>query len=325
MAQVLNQLPKPEHPDLLVGMNTLDDAGVFKLSDELALVQTVDFFTPIVDDPYTFGAIAAANSLSDIYAMGGEPVTALNIVGFPKSQMDAKVLVEILKGGHDKATEAGCVIVGGHTVEDKELKYGLAVTGKIAPSKILTTRGAQAGDTLILTKPLGTGIVTTAFKLDSIPNELYRSVTQSMLTLNQHAASLAVKYGAHACTDITGFGLLGHAWNLARESAVGLVFYAAAIPIFAGVEKLAARKFLTMGDVSNREYLQKHLEFDEQISEEKMCVLFDPQTSGGLLISLNSEIADEFVAALHAGGTIAAQIVGRATKENPGKLIVVNH
>ncbi|MFQ5772771.1 MAG: selenide, water dikinase SelD, partial [bacterium] len=241
MRQLLDTLPKPQHPDLLVGVNTIDDAGIFKLNEELALVQTVDFFTPIVDDPYTFGAIAAANSLSDVYAMGGEPITALNIVCFPQNSVVTEILTEILKGGQDKVMEAGCIVVGGHSVEDKEMKYGLAVTGKINPNNILTNANAQPGDALILTKPLGTGIVTTAFKLDTISDELYQAVTESMLMLNHTASRLAIEFGAHACTDITGFSLLGHAWSIAKESEVGLVFYSTNVPVFSGVEDLAAQ------------------------------------------------------------------------------------
>jgi selenide,water dikinase len=320
----LDLLPKPNHPDLLVGLNTIDDAGVFRLNDDVALVQTVDFFTPIVDDPYTYGAIAAANALSDVYAMGGEPVTALNIVCYPKSTVKPEMLSEILKGGHDKAAEAGCIIVGGHTVEDKEMKYGLAVTGKIHPKKILTNANAQPGDALVLTKPLGTGIVSTAFKLDTIPDEVYQEVTESMLMLNRIPSRLAVEFGANACTDITGFSLLGHAWGTAKASGVGLVFYISNIPIFSGVEKLAAKRYLTKGETSNREYLDGQIQLDDRISDDLVRILYDPQTSGGLLISISSEIAEEFVNALQSEGVTAAKIVGRVTKENPGKIIVLD-
>ena len=324
MRQVLERLPKPNHPDLLVGVDTLDDAGVFRLNEDLALVQTVDFFTPIVDDPYTYGAIAAANSLSDVYAMGGEPVTAMNIVCFPKDKVGSDILSEILRGGHDKTTEAGCVIVGGHSVEDQEMKYGLAVTGKINPKRILTTARAQPGDALVLTKPLGTGIATTAFKLDSISEALYEAVTKSMMQLNSTAAKLAIEFGAHACTDITGFSLLGHAWGMARESEVGLVFYSSRIPRFSDVEELAARKFLTKGDVSNRAYLDGHIQLDKKISEDLVRVLYDPQTSGGLLLSISAEVAEEYVAALRNQEVSNAQIVGRVTREDPGKIVVLS-
>ncbi len=306
-----------------MGVNTIDDAGVFRLSADLALVQTVDFFTPIVDDPYTYGAIAAANALSDVYAMGGEPLTALNIVCYPRGVVSEEMLGEILRGGFDKAAEAGCLIVGGHSVEDKEMKYGLAVTGKIHPQKILTNANAQPGDALVLTKPLGTGIVTTAFKLGTISDELYRQVTNSMSALNNTAAKLAVEFGAHACTDITGFGLLGHAWGMARESNVGLVFYANQMPIFAGAEELAAQGFLTKGDRSNREYLQGCVQIEENLSENRVRILFDPQTSGGLLIAISPQVVEDFVAELRRDGVPEAQIVGRVAKENPQQIAVV--
>lgn len=325
MRQILDKLPKPHHPDLLVGVNTIDDAGVFRLTDDLALVQTVDFFTPIVDDPYTYGAIAAANSLSDVYAMGGEPVTALNIVCYPKSTIKPEILSEILRGGHDKATEAGCPIIGGHSVEDNEMKYGLAVTGKIDPNRILTNSNAQPGDALVLTKPLGTGIITTAFKLSTISDDLYRKVTDSMLMLNRIPSKLAVEYGAHACTDITGYSFLGHAWEMAKASEVGFVFYCYNIPTFSSVEELAAKGFLTQGDINNRKYLEGQIQFDDKISEDLIRVLYDPQTSGGLLISISSEVAEEFVVELKKQGVPSAQIVGRVTQENPGKIIVLNH
>lgn len=320
----MDKLPRPDHPDLLVGVNTIDDAGVFRLNDDLALVQTVDFITPIVDDPYTYGAIAAANSLSDVYAMGGEPVTALNIVCYPKSTVKPEVLLEILQGGHDKAAEARCPIVGGHSVEDNEMKYGLAVTGKVHPNKVLANAKAQPGDALVLTKPLGTGIVATAFKLGEISGALYKEVTGSMLMLNRIPSKLAVEFGAQACTDVTGFSLLGHAWSIAQASEVGLVFYTSNIPIFSGVELLAAKGYLTKGDVTNREYLEGHIQLDERISEDLIRVLYDPQTSGGLLISISSEIAEDFVHALQDEGVSTAEIVGRVTKENPGKIIVLD-
>jgi selenide,water dikinase len=320
---VLEKLPKASHPDLLVGINTIDDAGVFRLSEDLALVQTVDFFTPIVDDPYTYGAIAAANALSDVYAMGGEPVTALNIVCFPKGVVSAEMLSEILRGGFDKAVEAGCVIVGGHSVEDKEMKYGLAVTGKIHPKKILTNANAQPGDALVLTKPLGTGVVTTALKLGKISDELYRRVTGSMLALNNVSSKLAVEFGAHACTDITGFSLLGHAWGMARESKVGFVLYANQIPIFEGAEELAGQGFLTKGDLTNREYVKGNVHIDRKLSENCTRVLFDPQTSGGLLISTSAEVADELLSELRKHGVADASIIGRVTRENPQQIAVV--
>lgn len=318
----MEELPKPSHPDLLVGVNTIDDAGVFRLSDDLALVQTVDFFTPVVDDPYTYGAIAAANSLSDIYAMGGEPVTAMNIFCVPKNSVETGFLSEILRGGHDKTQEAGCVIVGGHTVEAKEIKYGLSVTGKINPGKILTMANAQPGDALVLTKPLGTGIVTTAFKLGSVSDEQYQAVTESMLMLNSTASKLAIHYGANACTDITGFSLLGHSWTMAVESRVGIEFYSTSIPTFPGVEALAGQGYLTGGGFNNRKHAEGNIQIDSHISEDVIQVLYDPQTSGGLLISISALVAEDFVDQLKNAGVEYAEIVGHVTEENTGQIIV---
>lgn len=324
LRQILEKLPKPNHPDLLVGVSTIDDAGVFRLSDDLALVQTVDFFTPIVDDPYTYGAISAANSLSDIYAMGGEPITAMNIFCVPKNSVEPNFLSEILRGGHDKVEEAGCIIVGGHTVEAKEMKYGLSVTGKIDPGRILTTANAQPGDALVLTKPLGTGIIATAFKLGTVSDEQYQAATESMLMLNGTASKLATQYGANACTDITGFSLLGHSWTMAKESEVGLEFYSDAIPTFKGVKQLAAQGYLTKGGFNNREYTKGHILIDEQITEDLSQALYDPQTSGGLLISISALVAEDFVDELKSHGAEFAQIVGRVTEKNAGQIIVSN-
>lgn len=322
---MLGNIPKPKHPDLLVGVNTVDDAGVFRISEDLALVQTVDFFTPIVDDPYTYGAIAVANSLSDVYAMGGEPMTALNIVCYPKTTLEPEILTEILRGGHDKASEAGCLIIGGHTVEDKEMKYGIAVTGRIHPDKILTNANAKPGDALVLTKPLGTGIITTAFKLATISDAQYREVTEAMLSLNRDAARLAVAFQAHACTDVTGFGLLGHAWGMANASEVGMILYSAQIPLFDGVTKLAADGHLTGGGGANIKYLEGKIQLDEKIPTELQHVLYDPQTSGGLLIAVSPDVAEQLVAELRRQGMQQAQIVGRATQEHAGQIVVTKH
>jgi len=324
LRQLLSTLPKPNHPDLLVGVNTMDDAGVFRLRDDLALVQTVDFFTPIVDDPYTYGAIASANSLSDIYAMGGEPLTALNIVCFPKRDMAAETLGEILQGGFDKAVEAGCVIVGGHSVDDNEMKYGLSVTGKIHPEKILTNANAQPGDALILTKPLGTGIMATAFKLGSISESQYEEMTQAMMQLNKIPSEIALQFNAHACTDITGYSLLGHAWEMAQASHVGMVLYACSVPMLSGVLKFAEEGYLTGGDVTNREYTEGCVQIDPKISEARTRVLFDPQTSGGLLVAMQSEQAEAYVQEARRQ-KIQAAIIGRVTRERAGKLLVVEH
>jgi len=323
LRQLLSTLPKPNHPNLLVGINTVDDAGIFRLTPDLALVQTVDFFTPIVDDPYTYGAIAAANALSDVYAMGGEPLTALNLVCFPKRNIDKATLTAILTGGFDKATEAGCVIVGGHSVDDNEIKYGLAITGKVHPDRILTNADAQPGDALILTKPLGTGIVATALKLASISDAQYQAMVETMLQLNKTAAQLAMKYGAHACTDITGYSLMGHAYEMAQASSVGIVLYAAAIPLLPGALTFAEQGYLTGGDVTNREYTHGCVTVDKKIPAALNKILFDPQTSGGLLVAVHADKADDYVEALHAAAVSEATLIGRVTHEYPGQIIVV--
>jgi selenide,water dikinase len=252
----LARLPAPAHPDLLVGISTSDDAGVFRLRDDLAIVNTVDFFTPVVDDPYTFGAISATNSLSDVYAMGGVPVTALNVVCFPRAELDDDVLSEILRGGSDKAAEAGVVIVGGHTVDDPEIKYGMAVTGTIHPGRIVRNVGARPGDALVLTKPLGTGILTTALKRETLSDAGYRAVVASMSTLNRSAAEAMLATGVHAATDVTGYGLLGHAYEMAHGNGVTLRFEASSLPLFPDLAELVAAGFLTGGCKRNRSWIE---------------------------------------------------------------------
>lgn len=307
LGQALAHLPAQTDPRLLVDISTADDAGVFKLTDDIALVQTVDFFTPIVDDPYTYGRIAAANSLSDVYAMGGRPVTALNIACYPE-KLDPEGLGLILQGGQERAAAAGVTVVGGHTVMDDELKYGMAVTGVIHPDQIITNANAQSGDHLVLTKRLGTGILSTAFKARKGTSDLRERVAEGMWTLNDIAGQRMVHYDTHAATDITGFGLLGHAWEMARGSQVDMQLHVSAIPMFEEVLDFAKRGYLTKGDVSNREYTGHHIVLDSGISREMSRVLFDPQTSGGLLISLPPSQASELVKELHQAGVTAAVI-----------------
>jgi selenide,water dikinase len=309
LGQALALLPQQHDPNVLVDTSTADDAGVYKLSDDLALVLTVDFFTPIVDDPYTYGRIAAANSLSDVYAMGGRPVTALNIACYPE-KLDPEGLGLILHGGQDTATEAGVAVVGGHTVMDNELKYGMAVTGVVHPDRIVTNARARPGDQLILTKPLGTGIVTTALKAKKGTPELLERVATSMWTLNKTAAEVMALYDVHAATDITGCGLLGHAWEMAHGSKVHLRFKAAAIPVFEEALYFAKRGYLTKGDVSNREYASGAVTLERGVSVEIGRILFDPQTSGGLLISVAGEQAGALVESLRQRGVEAAAIIG---------------
>ena len=252
---MLRRLPKQTHPDVIVGTETSDDAGVFRLRPDLAVVNTVDFFTPIVDDPFVFGQIAAANALSDVYAMGADPITAMNIVGFPKATMDIEVLGEILEGGLDRAREAGAVVIGGHTIIDQELKYGMAVTGVVHPDRVLRNVGVKPGDALVLTKPLGTGIVTTALKQRKASKAGVAAAVASMIALNKTAAEVARQFPVHACSDVTGFGLLGHGTEMAMGSGVTLEFDAKALPLLPGVLRLAKGGFLTGGCKRNRAWL----------------------------------------------------------------------
>lgn len=298
MAQILASLTQSKYPDLLVGFNKADDAGVFRISSDQALVQTVDFFPPIVDDPYQFGQIAAANAVSDIYAMGGKPLTALNIVCFPIDKLPAEILTRILEGAGKKLEEAGAVVLGGHSIKDTELKFGVAVTGLINPKKIFTNAGAKVGDKLFLTKPLGTGIITTAIKRSAVSNELIENVVQSMIKLNRTPCELMMKHGAHAATDITGFGLLGHAYEMASASKISIQLYPNKIPIMDGVKELAAQGILTGGAEGNREFLAGKVSIPQGFDKNLEHVLFDPQTSGGLLIAMPAKKADEFSKAL---------------------------
>jgi len=321
LADALRELPPSVHPNLLVGYGTADDAGVYKLDDQTALVQTVDFFPPIVDDPYYFGQIAAANALSDVYAMGGKPLTALNIVGFPASTMPGKILSDILRGGMDKVQEAGAVIVGGHSIKDAELKYGLAVTGLIHPSNIKTNSAAKAGDILFLTKPLGTGIITTAIKRQAIDQALTDLVTRQMATLNRFACELMVRFDAHAATDITGFGLLGHAYEMAVGSGVTICLDAAAVPLLPQAMRLAGEGMNPGGANDNRAYLAGHVRISGRIEKNLEQVLYDPQTSGGLFIAVPPDKTESFGAALRDAG-LPDRPVGRVTPFEGAELVV---
>ncbi len=312
LAQLLHDLPVFTHPDLIVGTETNDDAGVFRLRPDLAIVNTVDFFTPIVDDPFVFGQIAAANALSDVYAMGGEPKTALNIVGFPKGKMDLSVLGEILKGGASKAREADTVVIGGHSIIDPEIKYGMAVTGVIHPDRIIRNVGVQEGDALVLTKPLGTGIITTTVKQRGSADGADAAVA-SMIMLNAVASRVMCRYRVHACSDVTGFGLLGHSQEMASGSDVTIVLESASLPLLPGAPELAEEGHLTGGCKRNRAYLQDKVAVETSVRAGLVEVAFDPQTSGGLLIALPRSEAPSLVQELHAAGVGAATIIGHAT------------
>ena len=305
-----------------MGIETAEDAGVYKLREDLAIVQTVDFFTPIVDDPYTFGQVAAANSLSDVYAMGGKPVVAMNIICFPINKMDISVLQEILKGGLEKMREAGVLLVGGHSVEDDELKYGLSVTGTIHPEKVLKNKGARLGDKLILTKPLGTGIINTAVK-GGVADE--RSTAQSiecMIRLNKKAAELMTEADVHACTDVTGFGLLGHACEMIEGEDVGMVIYSSAVPVLPGTEEYATMGLIPGGTIRNRDFRLPMIERAADISDEQLLILFDAQTSGGLLISVPHTEADALLKSLHEQGVKEARIIGEVLQQPRGKIVI---
>jgi selenide, water dikinase len=293
---------------VLVGTRTADDAAVYRISDELAMIQTVDFFTPVVDDPYLFGAIAAANALSDVYAMGGKPTMALNIVGFPRKSetLPLTVLAEILRGGADKAAEAGIHIVGGHSIDDSEPKYGLSVTGFVHPEKYWTNVGSQAGDKLILTKPIGVGVVTTALRAGHKDDEVEKLAIDTMATLNRKASEVARKVGVRACTDVTGFGLLGHLREMLDGVSVRLQL--SAVPMLKGVRKLAELDFIPGGTYRNRDAVLKHVKFDASISEIDQLLLCDAQTSGGLLFGVAPEKANELLDELALNGVQAAEI-----------------
>lgn len=296
---------------MLVGISTGDDAGVFRLRDDLAIVSTVDFFTPVVDDPYTYGQISAANALSDVYAMGGRPVSALNIVCWPQTGLPREMLAEVLRGGSEKAREAGVVVVGGHSVADEEVKFGMAVTGVIDPRRIVRNVGAQVGDALLLTKALGTGVLMTAFKRDALNPEHYTSAVNSMVQLNADAATIMLNHEVHAATDVTGFGLLGHAFKMADGSNVTLVFEESDLPLLQGALEQVRAGMIPGGGTRNREYYAPHVKVSDEVSEEMVALAFDPQTSGGLLISVPESQSVAMLAELHKTECTDAAIVGR--------------
>jgi len=309
LSAALAPLPRESDPRLLVGRETFDDAGVFRLSDDLALVQTVDFFAPIVDDPYRFGRVAAANALSDVYAMGGEPLTAMNIVGFPTKTLPLAVLTEILRGGQDAVHEAGARIVGGHTVIDEELKYGLSVTGRVHPDRILSNSNARPGDVLLLTKRIGTGILATAGKQGALAPEHAESLYESMSTLNAAASRAAVELGARCATDVTGFGLLGHALHIARASDVRLVFDVAAIPFLPGTREALAAGYVPGGARRNADWVSPEVDWND-VGDDVRTLLTDPQTSGGLLVALEAAQVEAFLVRVPSAVIVGAVAAG---------------
>jgi selenide,water dikinase len=294
LSRALSGVPAVSDPRLIVGRETFDDAGVFVLSDDLALVQTVDFFAPIVDDPYRFGQIAAANALSDIYAMGGEPLTALNIVGFPTNQLDISVLTQILRGGQDKVHEAGALVVGGHSIIDDEVKFGMAVTGRVHPKHLLTNAAARVGDRLVLTKPIGTGILATAAKKGLLGTDEQEALYASMCSLNRDASRAALALGVHCATDITGFGLLGHALHIAVASRVSLRIVAERVPLLLGTARAWEAGARTGGAERNLEHLETRVDWGSASSATR-AFLIDPQTSGGLLVAISGARVDDYL------------------------------
>ncbi len=314
---MLRDLNIPGDANLLVGLTTGDDAGVYRVAENVALVQTLDFFTPIVDDPYLYGQIAAANALSDVYAMGGKPLTAMNILCFPIHDRDPRELMDILRGGADKVAEAGVTLVGGHSVDDPEPKFGLSVTGLIDPAHIATNAGARPGDRIVLTKPLGTGIVTTAAKFDACDPDVLAAACRSMASLNAGAAEAMRQMGIgptgaiHAATDITGFALCGHLYHMAKASGVGIEIDSAAVPLLPEVERMAAAGNVTRGGKENLAYLTDCLHIGPEVSSDLLSVLLDPQTSGGLAIIVREEAVADLLLALERQNVAVRSVIGR--------------
>jgi selenide,water dikinase len=322
LAKVLQGLPSLDDPRVLVGMPAGDDAGVFQLDDGMALVQTVDVFSPSVDDPYTFGQVAAANSLSDVYAMGGHPITALSIVGFPARAMPDHVMREILRGGIDKMTEAGVAVIGGHSIRDNEIKAGFAVTGLIDPARIVTNAAARPGDRLVLTKPLGTGILAFAAQIGRAPAGGPEAAARSMTALNKRAAERMIEFGAHACTDVTGFGLMGHLAAMGAASKVDVEIVFDHVPLLPGVRECAAQGILPGAIERNRESSGHALAAADGVPPAMLDILFDAQTSGGLLIAVPEAAADALVARLREDGISEAAVIGRVLAVGTGRVVV---
>ncbi|HEX7411362.1 MAG TPA: selenide, water dikinase SelD [Bacteroidales bacterium] len=324
LEDILSQLPPINDPNVLVGPADSDDAAVYRISDEIALVQTVDFFTPVVDDPYHFGAIAAANAISDIYAMGAKPLFALNILGFPTGRLPLEVLRRILQGANDKAHEAGIHILGGHSIEDPEPKFGMAVTGIVHPGKIITNAGLRPGDALVLTKPIGLGVIATAVKRGIASPEIAAEAIRIMSALNAKAAELMAAYNVSSCTDVTGFGLLGHLSEMTMASKADATIWVDSVPFISGVAELVRAGAVPGGTLNNISYFSPGIIVEQSVSDVIKTLLFDAQTSGGLLIGLPKQHVDQLLTGLHSNGIIAAACIGEIVKEGTGVITVKN-
>jgi len=318
----MNGMVIPADSNVLVGTGSKDDAGVYRISDTVALIQTLDFITPICDDPYDFGRIAACNSLSDVYAMGGKPLTAMNIVAFPTKKFSLDVLSKILEGGQSVMNEAGVQLLGGHSVDDPEMKYGLSVTGVVHPDKILRNSTIREGDAIILTKPLGTGIIATAIKADIFEKEYVKGFISSMATLNKYAADIMLKYNVNACTDVTGFGLAGHLVEMLQENELSIEINSKSIPLLPGVEDAADMGLIPGGLYRNRDYLSVKCNFSDEVKQIYKDIIFDPQTSGGLLISLSESEAQHLLNELKSSGVDQSSLLGKVIKCNEQRIYI---
>lgn len=323
LANALTAIPKMSNENLIVGLETSDDAAVYKVSDDKAIILTLDFFTPVVDDPYTFGKIAAANSLSDIYAMGGEPTVAMNIVCFPKC-VDMNVLKEIMRGGAEKVMESGAVLVGGHTVDDNEPKYGLSVTGMVHPDKVRANAHVRVGDVLILTKPIGTGIINTAIKGEIASDEDYEEAVRTMEYLNKYPAMAMQNIEVNGVTDVTGFGLVGHTIEMAEGSDVTIELFAQQVPILKNARNFASMGIIPAGAYTNMEYFGPRVQTEENIEQSILDVLYDPQTSGGLLISVAEENAQALIQSLQDNKALCYAIIGQAVAKEDKAIKICN-
>lgn len=319
LSSILSKLPKMHNENLLVGTETLDDAAVYKLNDDIAIIETLDFFTPIIDDPYTFGQIAATNALSDIYAMGGKPILALNIVCFPSCSIET--LGDILKGGADKVMEAGAVVIGGHTVDDTEPKYGLSVTGIVHPNKVWKNYGSNIGDVVIITKPIGVGIVTMAIKGEKASKEAYDKAVKIMTTLNKYAGEKILKYNISACTDITGFGLMGHAYEMASASKISFKLHSKDVPYIDEAEEYAKMGLVPVRAYTNRQYIKDKYEF-KNVPDWMQDMLFDPQTSGGLLFTCSREESEGIIKELEKLD-LPSSVIGEVIEQQGENYIIV--